>query len=349
MNANKIITILGIAIAVFAVSSCSQKEIAETTKPVTQKIIPVRAVKVKEQLISVPLFSIGKVYSKMESTLSFKTGGIIKYIYVNNGQRVKKNQVLGRLDLSEIQNSVNKGQVAMDKAKRDFERAEKLYKDKVVTLETVQNAQSALDVASADLKILKFNLEYSVIKAPSDGLILNKMSEEGELTNSGTPIFEFAGTGQNWIIKSGLVDKEVVKIVLGDTTKISFDAYPNQVFNGWISKIANAPDPTNGTYEVEISLKEIPDSIKKGFIAKLEMRPSKKQRYKIIPIEALAEADQNAGIVYLAIKDRPKKVNVIIETILLDQVLVFGDLDANDFVISEGLSEVNEHSIIEVL
>ena len=47
------------------------------------------------------------------------------------------------------------------------------------------------------------------------------MSEEGELTNSGASIFEFAGTGQNWIIKSGLVDKEVVKIVLGDSAKIS--------------------------------------------------------------------------------------------------------------------------------
>ncbi|MFT7034971.1 MAG: multidrug efflux system membrane fusion protein [Cyclobacteriaceae bacterium] len=349
MTVNKSIIILGLAIAVFAVSSCGQKEPAEKTKPVAKKIIPVRAVKVKEQLISVPLFSIGKVYSKMESTLSFKTGGIIKNIYVNNGQRVKKNQVLARLDLSEIQNSVNKGQVAMDKAKRDLIRAQNLYKDKVVTLETVQNAQSAFDVASADLKILKFNLEYSVIKAPSNGLILSKMSEEGELTNAGAPIFEFAGTGQNWIIKSGLVDKEVVKIVLRDTAKISFDAYPNQLFNGWISKISNAPDPMNGTYEVEVSLSEIPDSIKKGFIAKLELQPSKKQRYKIIPIEALAEADQNAGIVYLAIKDRPKKVNVIIETILQDQVLVFGDLNANDFVISEGLSEVNEHSIIEVL
>lgn len=349
MNANKIIIILGIATAVFAVSSCSQKESPETVMSLPQKVIPVKAVKVKEQLISVPLFSIGKIYSKKESVLSFKTGGIIKNIYVNNGQKVKKNQTLARLDLSEIQNSVNKGQVALDKAKRDLSRAENLYKDKVITLETLQNAQSAFDVSSADFKILKFNLKYSTIKAPSDGLILNKMSEEGELTNSGAPIFEFAGTGQNWIIKSGLVDKEVVKIVLGDTAKISFDAYPNRVFNGWVSKISNAPDPTNGTYQVEISLREIPDSIRKGFIAKIELQPSKKQQYKIIPIEALAEADQNAGVVYLVIKDRTKKVNVIIETILQNQVLVFGDINSNDLVISEGISEVNEHSIIEVL
>lgn len=349
MNAKKMIIILGIAIAAFAVFSCSQKETTETVKSSSQKIIPVKVVKVKEQLISVPLFSIGKVYSKMETTLSFKTGGIIKNIYVNDGHRVKKNQTLARLDLSEIQNSVDKGQVNLDKTKRDLKRAENLYKDKVITLEALQNAQSAFDVSSADLKILKFNLEYSTIKAPSDGLILKKMSAEDELINSGTPIFEFAETGQNWIIKSGLVDKEVVKIVVGDTAKISFDAYSNEVFNAWVSKISNAPDPTNGTYEVEISLREIPNSIRKGFIAKIELQPSKKKQYKIIPIEALAEADQNAGVVYLAIKDRTKKVNVIIETILQDQVLVFGDLNSNDLVISEGISEVNEHSVIEVL
>ncbi len=145
------------------------------------------------------------------------------------------------------------------------------------------------------------------------------------------------------------MDKEVVKIVLGDSVKITFDAYPNAIFNGAITKIANAPNPMNGTYEVEISLHEIPDTIKKGFIAKVKITPSQKQIYKLISIESLAEADQNDGIVYKIENNKARKIKVKIETIFNDQVLVVGALSANDLIISEGLSEINENSTVEIL
>ncbi|MFY0650768.1 MAG: efflux RND transporter periplasmic adaptor subunit [Cyclobacteriaceae bacterium] len=341
--------IIGIFAASLLLASCTKKDENSKADSPEVKSVPVRTVRVEEKLISVPLNAIGKVSSKKESSLSFKTNGIIQKIYVNNGQKVRKGQTLAKLDLSEIQNAYNKAKVAYEKAERDLGRAKNLYMEKVIPLESLQNAQTAFDVASSDLKIVGFNLNYSTIKAPSDGLILNKIREEGELTNAGSPILEFAGTNQNWIVKSGLVDKEVVKIVLGDTANISFDAYPRVAFRGEVTKISNAPDPANGTYEVEISLKEIPDSIKKGFIAKVELVPSKKQQYKIIPIESLAEADQDAGTIYLVQGNNPKKVQVRIETIIEDMVLVLGDIKANDLIISEGIDDVNEKSIIEVL
>jgi len=349
MKSSKILLFIGVLIAIAVLSSCTKTEQQTDNQQPLVKPVYVKAVRVEEKLMSVPLHSVGKVFSQKESSLSFKTGGIIRSINVNSGQRVQKNQVLAKLDLSEIESAFNKANVAYDKAERDLKRAQNLYEEKVVTLETLQNAETAFAVTSSDLNIAKFNLTHSVIIAPSDGLILNKMREEGELTNGGVPVFEFAGTNQNWIIKSGLVDKEVVKIVLSDSVKITFDAYPNAIFNGAITKIANAPNPMNGTYEVEISLYEIPDTIKKGFIAKVKITPSQKQIYKLISIESLAEADQNDGIVYKIENNKARKVKVKIETIFNDQVLVVGALSANDLIISEGLSEINENSPVEIL
>ena len=335
MKPSKILLLIGVLIAIPVLSSCTKAEQQTDNKQPLVKPVYVKAVRVEEKLMSVPLHSVGKVFSQKESSLSFKTGGIIRSINVNNGQKVRKNQVLAKLDLSEIESAFDKANLSFDKAERDLKRAQNLYKEKVVTLETLQNAQTAFAVTSSDLNIAKFNLTHSVITAPSDGLILNKMREEGELTN--------------WIIKSGLVDKEVVKIVLCDSVKITFDAYPNAIFNGAITKIANAPNPMNGTYEVEISLHEIPDTIKKGFIAKVKITPSQKQIYKLISIESLAEADQNDGIVYKIENNKARKIKVKIETIFNDQVLVVGALSANDLIISEGLSEINENSTVEIL
>lgn len=349
MKLSKILLFIGVVIAIAILCSCTKTKQQTDIKQPLVKPVYVKAIHVEEKLMSIPLHSVGKVFSQKESSLSFKTGGIIRSINVNNGQRVRKNQVLAKLDLSEIESGFNKAHSAFEKAERDLKRAQVLYKEKVITLETLQNAQTAYAVTSSDLNIAKFNLTHSVIVAPSDGLILSKMREEGELISGGVPVIEFAGTNQNWIIKSGLVDKEVVKIVLGDSAKITFDAYPNTIFNGTITKIANAPNPMNGTYEVEISLFEIPDTIKKGFIAKVKIIPSQKRIFKLISIESLAEADQNDGIVYKIENKKARKVKVKIETIFNDQVLVVGALSANDLIISEGLSEINENSTVEIL
>ncbi len=86
--------------------------------------------------------------------LSFKIGGIIKNIFVDEGQRVYKAQKLTELDLSEIKAQVNQAQSAFEKAKRDLERMKRLYADNVVTLEQLQNAETGFEIVKSNLKIV---------------------------------------------------------------------------------------------------------------------------------------------------------------------------------------------------
>lgn len=350
MKTRKIALIIGILITIsILVFSCGKKENTTANKNTTDsRPIPVKVVTVEEKLTAVPIHTAGKVFSPKESSLSFKTSGIIQSTHVGNGERVKKGQLLARLDLSEVSSSYKKAEAAFDKAKRDLQRIENLYKEQVVTLEVLENSRTTFEVASSDLKIMAFNLEHSTIKAPSDGLILHKLKESGELTNAGTPIFEFAGMEQNWIIKCGLVDREVIKINLGDTANIFFDAYPGQSFKGMVTKIPNAPDHIKGTYEIEVAMLEMPTGLKKGFIAKVDLIPSKKMLYKILPIESLTEANSHKGTIYKLEANQVKKVEVRIETIIKDKVLVTGDINSSDRVISEGLANIDDHSTVEI-
>lgn len=350
MKTRQTALIIGILIALcILIFSCEKKENNTDTKPTTvSRPVSVKVVNVQEQLTAVPIHTAGKVFSPKESSLSFKTGGIIKAIHVGNGEQVKSGQLLAQLDLSEVRNSYKKAEAAFDKAKRDLQRTENLYKEQVVTLEFLENSKTAFDVASSDLNIAAFNLKHSTIKAPSDGLILQKLKETGELTNAGVPIFEFAGTKENWIVKCGVVDREVVKVSIGDTANVSFDAYPSQIFQGTINKIANAPDHIKGTYEIEVTLHRMPVGLKKGFVAKVDLVPSGKLLYKVLPIESLSEANENEGIIYRLEANRAKKVKVKIETIIEDKVLVSGDIDASDMVVSDGLANIDENSTVEI-
>jgi RND family efflux transporter MFP subunit len=149
----------------------------------------------------------GLVSTENEARLSFKIGGIIEKIYVKEGDRIKKGQLLATLKSTEIASQVQQVQLTVEKAQRDYQRANNLYKDSVVTLEQLQNAKTGLDIARQNLQQVAFNQEYSKIYAPADGFVVKKIGNEGELASSGSPVL-FANAlsaSSKWILKIGLV------------------------------------------------------------------------------------------------------------------------------------------------
>lgn len=347
MKATNIINFLLVISLVSIVVSCSQSEGKSTTAEGTQPV-PVKLSSVQTKTMAIPIQTVGTVSAEVESSLSFKTGGIIQKVYVESGQEVKKGQLLATLDLSEIKAGHKKALAAFDKAERELNRMKNLYKDKVTTLEALENAQTVMDVATSDLEIVQFNLNYSKILAPSTGVILTKSAENGELVSGGQSIFNFGGTQANWVIKSGLVDKEIVRVNIGDEAHVTFDAYPGSSFKGRISKIASAPTTITGTYEIEIALLDVPANLKKGFVARVSVIPSLKRQYTLIPIEALIDAEEEEGYVFKVENQKPIKLKVRIESILNDQVLVTGEVSANDQIVTDGSTEINEESILMI-
>ena len=151
---------------------------------------------IKTQVINTGNFpyiihSSGKLSSKSELKLSFKTGGIINTIYTDEGLEIKKGTTLAELKFDEIYAQVKKARLGLEKATRDFARVESLYKDSVATLEQYQDMETALKFAESNVKIAEFNLEHSKIIAPEDGRILRKLAEENEMISSGYPVFLF--------------------------------------------------------------------------------------------------------------------------------------------------------------
>jgi RND family efflux transporter MFP subunit len=310
--------------------------------------VPVRTEVVKEQLLSFPVRTSGRLTAKTESKLSFKTGGIIQKIYVDEGQSVTEGQLLAILNLSEIQPRARQAELALQKAQRDYDRAKNLYKDSVATLEQFQDARTALEFARSNAEIAKFNLDYSEIRAPLNGKILKRVSESNEIVGPGQPIFLFASTESAWIVRVNLTDKDIVNIRLNDSATINFDAYPGKTFYGRISETGNSADPYTGTYEVEIMMKEQPESLVSGFIVKVNIYPSRTtQRMILIPAGALQEGDGLSGNVWVIRDEKPVKQSVEIYTITDQGIIVSSGLIEGDEVIVDGGEYIREGVSIE--
>jgi RND family efflux transporter MFP subunit len=293
----------------------------------------------------------GRISSKKEIKLSFKIGGIIRNIAVDEGQAVIKGQLLARLDLSEIRSQVLQAQSAYEKVERDLKRAEDLYKDKAVTLEQLQNVQTLHQVAQSQLQAAEFNLRYSEIHAPSEGRILRRLMEENELVAAGMPIFFFASTDRDWIVRAGVSDKDLVRLRLNDPAVLRFDAYPDAEFQANVSEIVESADPMTGTYEVELKVDAKGQKLVSGFIAQVDISPSSVRMYTIIPIEALVEAEGQQGFVFTVDEatQKAKKVPIKIGFLFEDKVAVDSGLEDIALVVSEGASNLLEGTEVKII
>jgi len=273
----------------------------------------VRVVSVKPAPESLPVHASGVIMPEEEIKLSFKTGGIVGEIHVREGDRVKKGALLASLNLSEIKSQVELATNAYEKAFRDYQRVRNLYADSVATLEQLQNATTALNIAKSNLDIAKFNLEKSRISAPGDGIILKQMVRENELVASGYPVFLFGLTGERWKLTAGLADRDIVRISRGDSAVVMPDAWPGVRLPGMVERIGEIAGPLTGTFEAEIRFSDKGYRLAAGFVAGVDIFPEKKMTIIYVPAGAVVDADGKTGYVY-AVTDsstaRKIKVNL---------------------------------------
>lgn len=315
--------------------------------------IAVKTADVVQEARVLPISTSGRLTSKAEVSLSFKTPGFIETIFVDEGARVQQGQLLAKLDLAEINAQVQQAEAGFAKAQRDLDRVEALYRDSVATLEQFQDAETALEIATSALEIASFNQTHSEIRAPANGRILRRMAEDNELVNPGQPILTLGSSKEGWVVRVGLSDRDVVKLRLNDTANLHFDAYPSSVFSGNITEVAEAADPMTGTFEVEITITDPAHVLKSGFIARVDLMPSEQEPFYLIPIEAVTEGNGKDAIIYAAERTgdayTARRYPVRIAHILNDEVAIQTGLENIASVVTEGAPYLADGSPIRIV
>lgn len=335
-------------IMAFIFNACGAKKPSEKAE---QEAIVVRTQPVSFVNYAATLEYSGLMASTSEAKLSFKIAGIISRIYVKEGDHVSKGQLLATLNKTEINAQVEQASAGAEKAKRDVGRIKNLYEDTVASLEQYQNVQTQLSVANQALHIAQFNRQYAEIHASDNATVVKKIMNEGELASIGAPVLLLNGTsGNDWVIRFGVPDKEWAVLKKGDVATVDVDAYPADEFKGIITKIAEAADPAGGTYEVEVKVMPAGKKFAPGLFANIHLKTNTPQPVTMIPVEALAEGDGKKGYVY-TLNDDKKTVTrheVKIAFIEADRIAVSSGLEGINDVITDGVSYLTENAKVRV-
>lgn len=295
-----------------------------------------------------PVRTSGILTTRSEMKLSFKTGGIVSSVNVKEGQVVKEGTLLAAIDPAEINAHVSQADIAFEKSRRDYNRALNLYRDSVVTLETLQNAKSAYDLSRAQKRITEFNLKHSKIVAPAKGKVQKIVAKKNEMIAPGYPAILFATTENDWIVRVSLTDKDIVKFSTGDSASIHLDAFPGKLFSAEVSELGAISDPVTGTYDVELLLKEEHPEFRTGFIARTELFPSDSIGGWWVPFEALQNLENGNGTIFIADSARAVKREVVTGKLVGQGILIVKGIEATDRVIVEGAGYLKENDLVRV-
>lgn len=343
------ITLLTFALAAMTIA-CGKEEKPDEIPPSSVEEIPVRVTTVTKESVLESVTAAGLIASDSEARLSFKTGGVIDRILVDEGTYVKKGQLLAKLNLTEIQAQVSQANEGVDKAKRDLQRAENLYRDSVATLEQVQNARTQLKVAEEQLEIAKFNLSYSEIRASISGKVLKKLMNEGELTNPGNPVLVlFSSAPSDWMVQAGVTDRDFVRLKTGDQVSIEFDAYPGRTFSGRVSELPQTPDLMTGLYPVEFKFDTQGQKFTYGMFASVKLDALGSGSYVVVPVDAIIEGNGAAAFVFVPNGNQARKTPVQVAAIRSGKVLISSGLTEGQEVITDGSAYLTEEATIKII
>jgi RND family efflux transporter MFP subunit len=338
-----------IILTVLALAACSGPQ-AEQRAPTANTLgRPVRIATVVESTMTRPVSGTGTLGARDELVLGFKIGGVIARVAVDPGDRVRQGQVLATLEHREIDAQVAKAQSAAEKAERDVARLNRLYQDSVVTLAQLQDATTALDVAHADLDAASFNQRYATIVAPVSGTVLRRMANAGEQVAAGTPLLSIASLARGAVVRVGLVDRDVVRVKVGDSAAVRFDAYPNRTFRGTVREIGASATHGTGTFPVEVLIAGA-ESLPNGLVGQVEIRPRDAETVRLVPIEALVEADGDRGTVYVLRPDQRHVERREVDIAFTDgaRVALAGGLDHAQSVVTDGAAYLEDGDSVRV-
>jgi RND family efflux transporter MFP subunit len=280
----------------------------------------------------------GILANKDEFRLSFKVGGVIKRLAVREGERVRQGQRLAEIEQTEINAQVEQARQGYEKAQRDVERGERLYADNVISLEQLEDLRTQRAVAEATLNAAEFNWNYAAIVAPRDGTVLRKLAEERELVAAGNPVLVLGAQDQGFVVKTGLADREIVQVKLGDAAQIRLDALPDATLNGKVTEVASGSDPASGMFGIEVTLDSTSLPLKSGLVAKLSIVPASANSGSrvYVPIGSIVEGNGNRASVFVLENDVAKRREVDVAFIADETVALTSGVEAGASVVTDG-------------
>lgn len=260
---------------------------------------PVKVFRVGERTVDTPISFAGEVRARYETTLAFRVAGKVLVRQVEVGERVRKGQLLARLDPADYRLATQalKAQLAAARAelvftKADLSRYRELFNQRLISPPELDRHETAVIAARERLAALETQLSqaanqlaYTELHADRDGVVTWLQVESGQVVSAGQPLVKLARIDEKEVLIQ-IPEHRLDEVHVGQDVVVLLWAKGERRYQGRIREIAEAADPSSRTYDVKVTLLEGLNGAHLGMTATVEL-PLKTDRQITIPLSAV--------------------------------------------------------------
>lgn len=337
-----IVVIAGIMVFTLFHRKAEADRKANTT---VETIQSVSTITVEKQNLQSNFSKVGEIQANNQVTVVSQIQGTVEAVYANVGSYLKAGAPLLKIDDELPKSNLNSAEASYEKAQKDWERAQELHKEQVISDSELESARSTMQSAEANYISAKRNYNNSYITAPISGVITDRPINLGAYVSTGTTVATLLDKSV-FKVKVNVGEQEAFKLKAGDPVAVETDVYPGILFNGRIKSISDQSDAAH-TFPVEITL---PDSekypLKSGIFGTVHFQLETLKNVLTIPREALVGSIKNPQV-YIFENGKVRLRGIVVGSEINTKLVVTQGLNANDQVVTSGQDNLTDNMAVK--
>lgn len=260
--------------------------------------VPVRVQELKPVHFDATLQVAGVVKAFEDVYLSPEEGGVIQEWRAQKGGSVKKGELIAVLKDEVLRASYAAADAQYKLAELNYEKQEKIFTDQSISEIQYKSAEYNRDAAKAQAELMKARWERTQIRSPLNGVLDDRLVDEGEFAPPAAPMAHIVNTNVVKILAE-LPEMHAGSVALGTPVSVSLDAVPGDTLTGKISFVGKTVSPTNRALPVEIYLDNRAGKLKPEMVAKVRVILASKDNALLLSENTVLQVDRDKLIVYV--------------------------------------------------
>ena len=232
------------------------------------------------------IYATGTVEPSVMLPLAPRVAGRIVALLADEGQSVRRGEVLARLDTSDLDHTVAELAARARYARSDFERVQALIQRGVAAAADLDRTRADLEAATAVLGRAQAQRDFMLLTSPAAGEVIRRDGEVGQYIPSGQPVF-FLACCAPLRVTADVDEEDIPRVYAGQKVVLRADALPGKSFDGEVSEVTPKGDPVARSYRVRIRL-ATPMAFRVGMTVDANLIVTERPAALLVPTSALA-------------------------------------------------------------
>jgi len=345
---NRLIALLPLTAAMLMTQGCgqSQAQAAAATDAKDEAKVAVETARIGSGAWVRRLDTTATLEAEREAMIVAENGGELLRLLVEEGDRVVKGQVLAHLDGERARLMLKQQQSVANRLHHEASRQQMLLDRSMVSTDQADLARFNRDAQVAAVDLASVDVQRAVIRAPFSGTITVRHAKVGQNLKPNDAVFTIADFSE---LRADIAvpERELAGLRAGQPVKLMADAFPGQLFDGQVSRIAPVVDAATGTATATIDVHEAGTDLRPGQFTRLSIEREHLADAVIMPRAALLNAKDSA--VFAVVDGKVKRVAVALGGEQDGLVRVVNGLTPGMEVVVMGQAQLVDGDAVEVI